>query len=143
MIAASAIASPLVKGAVQPPPLLERLRKTALDRGTARPTVDQMVGWARAFILFHNKRHPAEMGLAEVGHFLEHVVKTEPDPLPALAQARRALGTLYEDVLGVRLGELPQPRPPRVLDQLRLVLRVRHYSRRSGEKVSGLVWRGR
>ena len=113
MIATSAIASPLVKGAVQPPPLLERLRKTALDRGTARPTVDQMVGWARAFILFHNKRHPAEMGLAEVGHFLEHVVKTEPDPLPALAQARRALGTLYEDVLGVRLGELPQPRPPR------------------------------
>ena len=106
MIATSAIASPLVKGAVQPPPLLERLRKTALDRGTARPTVDQMVGWARAFILFHNKRHPAEMGLAEVGHFLEHVVKTEPDPLPALAQARRALGTLYEDVLGVRLGEL-------------------------------------
>src|SRR6266446_3299187 len=38
---------------------------------------------------------------------------------------------LYSGVLGFDLGELPQPRPPRVLDQLRLVLRVRHYSRRT------------
>jgi hypothetical protein len=38
---------------------------------------------------------------------------------------------LYDEVLRIPLGELPQPRPPRLLDQLRLVLRVRHYSRRT------------
>ena len=113
------------------PRLLERLRQAALERGVAGATADQLVGWARTFVLFHNKRHPAEMGLPEVGHFLEHVVKSERDPLPALAQARSALGLLYDGVLGIRLGELPQPRPPRVLDPLRLVLRVRHYSRRT------------
>jgi integrase len=87
--------------------------------------------WARAFIFFHDKRHPSELGLPEVTHFLEHVVKTAPDPLPALAQARSALTLLYDGILGTTLGELPQPRPPRLLDQLRLVLRVRHYSPRT------------
>ena len=67
------------------------------------------------------------MGLEQAAHFLEHVVKSTANPLPALAQARSALMVLYDEVLGIPLGELPQPR---LLDQLRLVLRVRHYSRR-------------
>jgi integron integrase len=112
-------------------PLLERVRSAARARGDARETADVTVAWARRYILFHNKRHPAEMGLPEATHFLEHVVKMEAEPLPALAQARSALSLLYCAVLGIDLGELPQPRPPRLLDQLRLVLRVRHYSPRT------------
>jgi len=115
------------------PPLLERLRMAARSRGDSQPVAENLVGWARAFILFHNKQHPGQMGLPQATHFLEHVVKTAPEPLPALAQARAALTLLYGGVLGNDLGELPQPRPPRVLDQLRLVLRVRHYSRRTEE----------
>ena len=112
-------------------PLLERLREAARSRGDAVATADVLVSWARAFILFHNKQHPSTLGLSAVIHFLEHVVKTAAEPLRALAQARSALTLLYGVVLGIDLGELPQPRPPRVLDQLRLVLRVRHYSRRT------------
>ena len=82
------------------------------------PTADLFAAWARRFILFHDKRHPREMGLAHVTHFLEHVATTEREPLPALAQARAALALLYERVVGADLGELPWPRPPRVLDQL-------------------------
>jgi hypothetical protein len=108
------------------PPLLERLRLAARAHGDPVETADKLVGWARAYILFHNKRHPSELALTAVTQFLEHVVKTEAEPLPALAQARAALTLLYAGVLGKDLGELPQPRPPRVLDQLRLVLRVRH-----------------
>jgi integron integrase len=104
----------------------------ALERGAAA-CADNLVSWARAFILFHDKRHPRETGLEQATHFLQHVVKSVKDPLPALAQARSALMLLYEGVLGIRLGELPNPRPPRLLDQLRLVLRVRHYSRRTEE----------
>jgi integron integrase len=114
-----------------PSPLLDRFRLAARARGDSQPATDTLVSWARAFILFHNKRHPSELGLPAVAHFLEHVVKTTPAPLPALAQARAALTLLYGGVLGIDLGELPQPRPPRVLDQLRLVLRVRHYSPRT------------
>ncbi len=117
--------------AANPPRLLDRLRRAANDRGDSTPTADVLVAWARAFILFHDKKHPAKLGLAQVTHFLEHVVKTAPEPLPALALARSALMLLYTTVLGNDLGELPQPRPPRLLDQVRLVLRVRHYARRT------------
>jgi integron integrase len=41
------------------------------------------------------------------------------------------LRLLYEEVLGLRVGELPQPRPPRLLDQLRQVLRLGHYSQQT------------
>ena len=83
------------------PPLLEQLRLAARGRGDSKPTAETLVRWARAFILFNNKRHPSELGLAEVTHFLEHVVKTAAEPLPALAQARAALTLLYGGVLGI------------------------------------------
>lgn len=114
-------------------PLLDRTRLAARARGDPESTIQAMIDSVRAFILFHNKRHPSELGLSDVGRFLEHVVRTASDPLPALAQARSALALLYADILGRDLGELPQPRPPRLLDQLRLVLRVRHYSPRTEE----------
>ncbi len=117
----------------RPSPLLEKFRQAAGARGDAQATVEILAGWARAFILFHDKKHPATLGLPHVTHFLEHVVKTSENPLRALAMARSALALLYTTVLQNDLGELPQPRPPLLLDQLRLVLRVRHYSRRTEE----------
>ena len=105
------------------PLLLDRLRIAARGRGDSQPTAENLVLWGRAFILFHNKRHPSELGLPEMTHFLEHVVKSVAEPLPALAQARSALMLLYAGVLGVNLGELPQPRPPRILDSRELIKR--------------------
>jgi integron integrase len=90
-----------------------------------------LVGWARQYILFHGKRHPGQLGRREVTAFLEHVVRTEQEPLPALEAARSALEVLYRHVLGMDLGELPRPQPPRLLDRMRQVLRVRHYSPRT------------
>lgn len=40
----------------------------ARERGDSAPTAENLVSWARAFILFHNKRHPRELGLAEALH---------------------------------------------------------------------------
>jgi len=33
-------------------------------------TEEAYVGWCRRFILFHNKRHPKDMGEAEIRDFL-------------------------------------------------------------------------
>jgi hypothetical protein len=66
-------------------PLLDRLWHAARARGDSAPTADLVAAWARRFILFHDRRHPRELGLAHVTHFLEHVAKTEREPLPALA----------------------------------------------------------
>ena len=109
-----------------PPPLLDHLRLTARQRGHPEPTVTALADWCRRFILFHGKRHPRDMGLPEVGQFLESVAHTAKDPVPALAAGRSALDFLYREVLHQDLGELPWPRPPRLLDQVRQVLRVRH-----------------
>jgi hypothetical protein len=111
-----------------PPPLLDQLRQTARQRGHAEPSVAAFADWSRRFILFHGKRHPGELGLPEIGQFLASIAHTEKDPLRALAASRAALDFLYREVLHLDLGELPQPRPPRLLDQVRQVLRARHYS---------------
>jgi Phage integrase, N-terminal SAM-like domain len=109
-----------------PPRLLDQLRLTARQRGHSEQTVAAFADWSRRFILFHGKRHPREMGRVEVGQFLESLAQTENDPLRALAAGRDALDFLYGEVLHLDLGELPWPRPPRLLDQVRQVLRVRH-----------------
>ena len=36
-------------------------------------TEEVYVDWVRRFILFHNKRHPKEMGAEEVRDFLSHL----------------------------------------------------------------------
>jgi hypothetical protein len=111
-----------------PPRLLDQLRAAARTAGHNEATVEAFAARIVRFILFHDKRHPRELGPADLHRFLEHVVRTEPQPLPALECARAALALLYRDVLGIRVGELPRPRPPRLLDQVRQVMRLHHYA---------------
>jgi integron integrase len=117
--------------AAPPPRLLDQVAQAARQRGASEPTTTQLVSWVRAYVLFHGKRHPRDLGLPDATRFLEHVVRSEKQPLPALETARSALELLYGPVLGIDLGELPRPRPPRLLDQMSQVLRVRHYSPRT------------
>jgi Phage integrase, N-terminal SAM-like domain len=109
-----------------PPRLLDQLRLRAQACGHPEITVAAFADWARRFILFHARRHPRELGLPEIGQFLGSIAQTEKDPVRALAASRDALDFLYRAVLHFDLGELPLPRPPRLLDQARQVLRVRH-----------------
>jgi hypothetical protein len=104
--------------AVQPPRLMDQVAEAARQRGASQPTTAQLVSCVPAFVLFHGKRQPRELGLLAVTRFLDHVVRTEKQPLPALETARSALELLYGAVLGIDLGELPRPQPPRLLDQM-------------------------
>jgi integron integrase len=92
-----------------------------------------MTQWCRRFILFHGKRHPQEMGRAEVGAYLQYVANATKDPLPTIDAACRALEFLYATFLQRNLGELPRPRPPRLLDQVKQVMRLKHYALRTEE----------
>ena len=109
-----------------PPRLLDELRAVARKRGHPEAIAGAFADCCRRFILFHGKRHPRDLGRAEVGQFLEALARTETDPVRAIAAGRDALAFLYREVLHLDLGELPCPRPPRLLDQVRQVLRVRH-----------------
>jgi integron integrase len=113
--------------------LLDQLRALALKRfGRAEPG-ERYAAWACRYILFHGKRHPRELGAADVRRFLEQVAKTEKDAVGCLEQAHEALLFLYENLLRVPLGKVPLPQPPRLRDRLRHAVRVRHYSPRTEE----------
>jgi hypothetical protein len=48
------------------PRLLDRVREALRVRHYSRRTEEAYVAWIRRFILFHGKRHPAEMGREEI-----------------------------------------------------------------------------
>jgi hypothetical protein len=52
------------------PRLLDRVRQALRARHLSRRTEEAYVAWIRRFIVFHDKRHPAEMGAPEVTKFL-------------------------------------------------------------------------
>jgi integron integrase len=81
------------------PKLLEQLRERIRARHYSYRTEKTYCHWVRRFILFHGKRHPAEMGGPEVEAFLSHLA-TEHDVAAATqAQALAAILFLYKNVL--------------------------------------------
>ena len=56
-----------------PPKLLDQLRDKIRVKHYSIRTEGQYVQWVRRFILYHGKRHPREMGAAEVEAFLTYL----------------------------------------------------------------------
>ncbi len=127
----SFVLAPAVVPAPQAPRLLDHIRQAALAHFGRTEPGDRYAEWVRRFVLFHGKRHPRDLGNADVGRFLEHVAYAEKNPLRCLEHAHEAITFLYQDVLHLDMGELPFPEPPRLLDRVRRALRVRHYSPRT------------
>ena len=71
-------------------------------------TEDTYVDWVRRFILFHDKRHPLDMGASEVAAFLTHLAVQRNVAPPTQNQAKSALLFLYREVLGVQLPWLDE-----------------------------------
>lgn len=90
---------------VQPPPkkLLDRVRDTIRVKHYSYQTEKTYVQWIRRFILFHGKRHPSEMGGAEVNTFLTHLAVNEHIAASTQNQALSAILFLYRDVLQTEL----------------------------------------
>ena len=58
-----------------PVKLLDQVRRKIRLKGYSIRTEKTYVEWIRRFILFHDKRHPKEMGKAEIESFLAHLEK--------------------------------------------------------------------
>ena len=54
----------------KPQKLVDRVRSDIRLRHYSPRTEEAYVGWIRRFVIFHRKRHPREMGDAEVPQFL-------------------------------------------------------------------------
>jgi integron integrase len=93
----------------QPPPkLLDRVRTEIRVRHYSIRTEEAYVDWVRRFILFHHKRHPADMGADEVGVFLSYLATERQVAASTQNQAKSALLFLYQKVLGVELPWLDE-----------------------------------
>jgi integron integrase len=88
-----------INGGVRPPRLLDRVRAINRLRHGSRSTEKSYVGWIRRFILFHGKRHPAEMGTPEVAQFLSSLAVEGKVAASTQNQALSALLFLYRHVL--------------------------------------------
>lgn len=115
----------------QAPKLLDRVRERIRFKHYSIRTEDSYVQWIRRFILFHGKRHPAEMGAVEVEAFLTHLAVEGNVAASTQNQARSALLFLYKEVLGSELpwlNNVEQAKKPRRLpvvlteDEVRAVL---------------------
>jgi site-specific recombinase XerD len=56
-----------------PKRLLDRVREAIRLKHYSMHTEQAYVDWIKRYILFHNKRHPQEMGTAEIEAFLTHL----------------------------------------------------------------------
>ncbi|HXF08260.1 MAG TPA: integron integrase [Candidatus Acidoferrales bacterium] len=107
------------------PKLLDRMRDALRVRHYSYRTEQAYLDWARRYILFHGKRHPAEMGAAEVGVFLTHLATERQASASTQNQAKAALLFLYGKVLGVDLPWLGEVVQAKVNKRLPVVLTPR------------------
>jgi site-specific recombinase XerD len=87
----------------RPKRLRDRLREEIRARHYSRRTEEAYWYWIRYFIRFHGKRHPAQMGAAEVTAFLSWLATERNVAAATQNQALSALLFLYKQVLGQAL----------------------------------------
>jgi integron integrase len=88
------------------PKLLEQMRNKLRAGHYSIRTEQSYLDWARRYILFHRKRHPREMGAAEVEAFLTHLAVDRSVAASTQNQALAALLFLYSRVLEADIGML-------------------------------------
>ena len=118
---------PLDQGKPEPR-LLDQLRAAVRSRHYSIRTEDTYVQWARRFIVYHDKRHPREMGPVEVQAFLSHLAVDRTVAASTQNQAKSALLFLYRVVLGIELpwlDEIVSAKAPRRLPMVLTLSQVR------------------
>ncbi|MCK9619938.1 MAG: integron integrase [Methylobacter sp.] len=102
----------------QEPKLLDQVRgKIRLKHYSIR-TEQAYTDWIKRFILHFGKKHPRDMGAAEVGQFLTHLAVNGRVSASTQNQAKCALLFLYKEVLAIELpwlGNVEQAKVPKRL----------------------------
>ena len=123
----------------QQPKLLDQMRALIRTKHYSYATEKNYLQWARRFILFHGKRHPADMGAPEVEAFLSALATERNVSASTQNQAMHAILFLYRDVLHVDLPWLDgitrakvSKRLPSVLTQQEIAAMLAHVGGTNG-----------
>jgi len=109
-------------GAVPPVTLLQRVREGIRVRHYSIRTEQAYCDWIKRFVIFHGKRHPSELGAAEVEAFLTSLAVDSKVAASTQNQAKSALLFLYKEVLGVELPWLDRIQKAKAPVRLPVVL---------------------
>lgn len=125
--------------APQQPKLLEQMRAVIRVKHYSLATEKNYLQWAKRFILFNGKRHPADMGALEVEAFLSALATERNVSASTQNQAMHAILFLYRDVLHIDLPWLDgvtrakvSKRLPSVLTQQETAALLAHVSGTNG-----------
>jgi integron integrase len=88
-----------------PKKLLDQVRDAIRLKHYSYRTEVTYVQWIRRYILFHQKRHPKDMGVPEIEAFLTHLAVTENVAASTQNQAFSSLLFLYHHVLVIELDD--------------------------------------
>jgi integron integrase len=90
----------------KPTRFLDLLRLHIRGQGLAYRTEQTYVHWIKRFIVYHGKRHPKDMGAADVEGFLTHLSVNRHCSTNTQRIALNALVYLYKRFMGLDLGNL-------------------------------------
>ena len=113
------------------PRLMQQVRDALRAQHYSPRTAKAYTGWIRRYILFHHKRHPAQMGEAEIAAFLTQLAVRGRVAASTQNQALAALLFLYAKVLQIEL--------PRIHDVVRARARRRLPTVLSRDEVSHVL----
>lgn len=88
------------------PRLLDQVRFVVRAKHYSIRTEQAYSYWIKKFIIFNNKRHPKEMGEAEINGFLSHLANNDKVAASTQNQALSALLFLYKEILYQDIGDL-------------------------------------
>jgi integron integrase len=91
----------------RPKKLLDQVRDAIQLKHYSSRTSESYVHWIRRYILFHNKRHPKDMGTPEIEAFLTYLAVKENIAASTQNQALSALLFLYREVLRQDIAFVP------------------------------------
>jgi integron integrase len=97
--------TPPVAPPPQPKKLLEQMSDILRTKQYSARTEKTYLEWVRLYILFHNKRHPREMGAPEINAFITHLVTQKNISASTQNQALSAVLFLYRHVLKLELDQ--------------------------------------
>jgi integron integrase len=101
--------------APKPVLLLDRVRNAIRRKHYSLRTEQAYCDWIKRFVIFHGKRHPSELGAAEVEAFLTSLAVRSQVAAATQNQAKAALLFLYKEVLDAELpwlGAIVQAKVP-------------------------------
>jgi integron integrase len=121
------------------PRLLDQVREVIRIKRYSIRTEQAYVQWIRRYILYHDRRHPQELGAPELSAFLSALAVQGKVSASTQNQALNAILFLYREVLKITLPWLEGVQRARKPQHLPVVL-TRDEVKRVLARLNGTVW---